>query len=434
MQGTLNDEQINYLLQSQAIGRLVCHAAAKGYAVPITYVYDGQYIYGQTKDGLKVQTLRQNPSVCFEVDTILNMDNWQSVIIQGVYEELIGEESQHAQHLIVDRITPPLVSETVVPSPGLDMHQISYPASLVTFRIRIQEKFGLYETDNIQAGNWSVLPKDRHVFTVRLLTGIGLVITITSLVFVGDYGFLVLLMLINGLGLWEFYRLFTTPSISPLKLPGFVSSTVLLISVFLALKNHSFGLLPLITIPLTFGVFLIQLYKPSSHPFQNIAFTLLAILCITFPLALFNGVAFFSTNQGLYDPTLVFAYFCLLWANDTGAFITGKLLGKYPLFKRISPKKTWEGSLGGIVCTLAAAYLTLPLVPKMDANYWLFIALIIVVSGTYGDLVKSMMKRSLSVKDAGTLLPGHGGILDRFDSLLGSTPFVYTYLQLIHSL
>lgn len=289
------------------------------------------------------------------------------------------------------------------------------------------------KSDNIKSDYLPVLPKARPEGMVRLLTGIGLIFVITSLALMGDYGFLSLLLVINGLGLWEFYQLFTLASISPLKVSGISLSTVLLISVFLTLKNRQFALLPLVAIPLTFGIFLVQLYRPTSHPFQNIAFTLLAILCITLPLAFFMGVAFFPVRPGLYHPTTVIAYFCLLWSNDTGAFVIGKLAGKHPLFKRISPNKTWEGSLGGLLCTVVAAYLTLPLVPMKDEIHWFFIALIVVVNGTYGDLIKSMLKRSLSVKDTGTILPGHGGVLDRFDSLLGSTPIVFTYLQIISS-
>jgi nitroimidazol reductase NimA-like FMN-containing flavoprotein (pyridoxamine 5'-phosphate oxidase superfamily) len=147
MFGKLNPEQMDYVLRSQVVGRLGCYAAGMVYLVPITYLYDGQYIYGHTKEGLKVRMMRQNPSICFEVDAIENMANWQSVIVQGVYEELTGEASQTAQRLLLNRMTPLLVSETSLPadSPGIHQSITDHPMSLVTFRIRITEKTGRYE-------------------------------------------------------------------------------------------------------------------------------------------------------------------------------------------------------------------------------------------------------------------------------------------------
>lgn len=147
MLGNLNQEQMDYLLRSQVVGRLGCYASGKVYVVPVTYVYDGQFIYGHTKVGLKINMLRANPSVCFEVDAVQNLANWQSVIVQGVFEELTGEAGQQALRLLVNRVTPLLVSETSVPSHGLDIHQMVGSAStqLVTYHIRILEKSGRYE-------------------------------------------------------------------------------------------------------------------------------------------------------------------------------------------------------------------------------------------------------------------------------------------------
>jgi nitroimidazol reductase NimA-like FMN-containing flavoprotein (pyridoxamine 5'-phosphate oxidase superfamily) len=147
MLGKLNEEQMDYVLRSQVIGRLGCYAEGKIYVVPITYVYDGEYLYGHTKEGLKIQLLRKNPSVCFEVDAIQNMANWQSVIIQGIYEELTGEESRQALRLLVNRVTPLLASETSMSSHGPDIHQpiSGPPMGLVTYRIRMLEKSGRYE-------------------------------------------------------------------------------------------------------------------------------------------------------------------------------------------------------------------------------------------------------------------------------------------------
>lgn len=147
MLGKLNDEQMDYLLRSEVIGRLGCYADGKVYIVPITYVYNGEYIYGHTKEGLKISMLRQNPSVCFEVDAIRDMANWQSVIVQGTFEELTGDEGQQALRSLINRVTPLMVSETSGTSHGLNIHRMASSAGAVevTYRIKILEKSGRYE-------------------------------------------------------------------------------------------------------------------------------------------------------------------------------------------------------------------------------------------------------------------------------------------------
>jgi phosphatidate cytidylyltransferase len=131
-----------------------------------------------------------------------------------------------------------------------------------------------------------------------------------------------------------------------------------------------------------------------------------------------------------YHFQIVLGYLFIVWANDTFAYLTGKTMGKHALFKRISPGKTWEGSLGGLIGSLGVAAVLSLYFSTLLINQWLIIAVIIVVTGTYGDLIKSLMKRSLNIKDSGNILPGHGGMLDRFDSLLGSAPFVFLYLMI----
>lgn len=147
MLGELNQEQISFVLRSQYIGRIGCAANGKVYIVPVTYVYEEPYIYGHTKEGLKIEMMRKNPQVCFEVDAIQNMTNWQCVILQGEYEELAGEESQQALQLIKNRITPLMVSESTMAGPGLELHRpvTASRLVLVTYRIRITHKSGRYE-------------------------------------------------------------------------------------------------------------------------------------------------------------------------------------------------------------------------------------------------------------------------------------------------
>jgi nitroimidazol reductase NimA-like FMN-containing flavoprotein (pyridoxamine 5'-phosphate oxidase superfamily) len=147
MLGILNPEQIDHVLYAQVAGRIGCYAAGKVYVVPVTYVYQEGYIYGHTKEGLKIDLMRQNPAVCFQVDAIQNMANWQCIIIQGEFQELSGEESQQAIGLLSNRVTPLLVSETSMPAYSPDMHhpRTNKSGNLVTYRIRIIEKSGRYE-------------------------------------------------------------------------------------------------------------------------------------------------------------------------------------------------------------------------------------------------------------------------------------------------
>ena len=143
--------------------------------------------------------------------------------------------------------------------------------------------------------------------------------------------------------------------------------------------------------------------------------------------------SFIDNNQfgGSYYYQIVLGFFFLLWANDTGAYLVGRKLGRTKLFERISPKKTWEGSLGGAVLGIGVGYLNAQIFTDLSLFNWIIVALLVVVFGSLGDLVESLFKRSLNIKDSGKLLPGHGGLLDRFDGIFIAAPIVYTYLRFI---
>lgn len=187
-----------------------------------------------------------------------------------------------------------------------------------------------------------------------------------------------------------------------------------------------------------FFTFVIELYRNKTNPFTNIAFTLLANFYITLPFCLLYHLGFYSnyTFQDEFSYQLILGIFILLWANDTGAYLAGsylagKLLGQHKLFERISPNKTWVGSIGGGLLSVISAYILSLYFTNLNVVDWIIISLIIVVFGGIGDLIESMLKRSFKVKNSGNLLPGHGGFLDRFDGILIAAPFVYVYLQLI---
>ncbi len=268
-------------------------------------------------------------------------------------------------------------------------------------------------------------------FATRTLTGGGLVALTLAAVWFGPYSFTALLLLINLLSLQEFYRLLEMPGAKPRKAAGWLLSACLILTCLTTLTGLTCWKWILLVIPAAFGIFVAALYQPVEKPFQGLANTFLGIIAVSLPVCFFVALPFLPRQAGNYHFELPLGCFLLLWSNDTVAYLVGSRFGKHPLFRRISPKKTWEGSIGGGASALAMGYVLSIYFKVLNMLEWEVLSMIIVVTGTYGDLVKSLLKRSLGIKDSGTLLPGHGGMLDRFDSLLGSAPFVYGYLILL---
>ena len=177
-----------------------------------------------------------------------------------------------------------------------------------------------------------------------------------------------------------------------------------------------------------------ELYLKKKHPLNSLAYAMLSQIYVGLPFALLNVLAFHSNgwdSVSEYQFILPLSIFAFNWINDTGAYCTGMLLGKHPLFKRISPKKSWEGSIGGAVFSIAGAFALAYFFPIMSTAAWVGMGLTVVVFGTWGDLTESLMKRHLGIKDSGNILPGHGGMLDRFDSAIMAIPAAVVYLYLI---
>lgn len=180
---------------------------------------------------------------------------------------------------------------------------------------------------------------------------------------------------------------------------------------------------------LVFCAFLLELYSRSEHPFEHLADLLLGWFYIGIPFALLN---FIAIHDDQFWPWTIFAIIGINWGNDTMAYLVGSRIGKTPLFPRISPKKTWEGMAGGFLFSLALAWVAVRLpVSEFNLQEWLILAFVIAVTGSLGDLVESMLKRSKHIKDSGKVLPGHGGLLDRFDALIFLIPFVMTCIILM---
>ena len=262
----------------------------------------------------------------------------------------------------------------------------------------------------------------------RLLTGVVIVTAISFLVLIGSTGLFILMILIHFFAIGEYRKLMEKAGIHMLKTWGQLAGGILIAWIWLVAARWVTSSLLLLTLPLLISVYIIELFRDRPKPFQNIAASLSGFIWISFPLALFMAIAFIPGNEQKYQPFLVLGYFIILWSGDSGAFLFGKLMGKHKLFPRISPNKTWEGSMGGLILALLAGWMNYHVWALMDLEQWLVLSLIINITGTFGDFSKSMLKRSVGVKDSGHILPGHGGVLDRFDSLIGSAPFVFIFL------
>lgn len=275
-------------------------------------------------------------------------------------------------------------------------------------------------------------------FRQRVVTAILFVTIVLSAMTVHMYTFLLLFALINILCHREFHLL-SHKDISPTGLKKIVFAYTALGSIpYLLAAVHFSGLylidqkwLPAlaITLPLTASLcYIAMLYTRVERPFLSVSTALAGLFYITAPLTL---LLFISFETGVFDFRPALGLLLLNWLNDTGAYLAGSRIGKHLLFPRISPRKTWEGFVGGAIVTLLGAWAVTVVLGYYPLGEWLILAGIVVVFGTLGDLVESMFKRSLSVKDTGTMLPGHGGALDRFDAFLFLLPFAAFYLLII---
>ncbi len=287
-------------------------------------------------------------------------------------------------------------------------------------------------------------------FIVRTITAIIFVAVIVAS-FLRVETMVLLFALVTGLTIWEFTGLVND---RPQVTVNRMITTVAGVYLFFAMAGFCSEIIPsAVFIPyLITLVYLMvaELYLKHEDPINDWAYTMMTQLYIALPFSLLNALAFHLTPEGevVYDPVLPLCMFVFLWINDAGAYICGSLLGKHKLFPRISPGKSWEGSIGGgiLVMLVAASIpylleqisLLTPhsplLTPHFSPLQWAGLGLVIVVFGTWGDLIESLFKRTLGIKDSGNVLPGHGGMLDRFDSSLLAIPaavvYIYTLLYI----
>ncbi len=275
----------------------------------------------------------------------------------------------------------------------------------------------------------------------RTMTAAVFVAVLLSCIFYNYLSFTGLFFVVSVWGLYEFYQLAEKLGAKPYKVVGLISGAFLfglaaLANVSSEISWLSISLFPVFLVTLFF-IFVIGLFDNKPNTILNITYTIAGIIYAVVPFSILLFISCYGNTVSprldiaSYNYHLVLGIILLIWSCDVFAYLVGSLIGKNKLYERISPGKTWEGSIGASILTIGSAILISQWFHELAMIHWIVIAVIVCVFGTIGDLVESMLKRQAGVKDSGKIMPGHGGILDRFDSLLFVAPFVYCYLILI---
>ncbi len=257
----------------------------------------------------------------------------------------------------------------------------------------------------------------------RAITGSIYVLSVIAAIFIHPIVTSVYFFIIAMIGLWEFYNISSKQNdIKPDAIIGYLIAIATYIAMNENLLGQAIAKAGLFSaLILLFVLTIAELYRKSEKPFSNIAYTVLSIIYIVVPLGCVNIIMDVNSS---HPQMILMSVFIFAWANDTFAYLTGMKFGKHKLLERISPKKTWEGWIGGFVFTIIAAIVISKFSTALPIESFIAVAVITSVIGTFGDLVESMLKRQVGVKDSGNILPGHGGVLDRFDILLLVLPAV----------
>lgn len=264
---------------------------------------------------------------------------------------------------------------------------------------------------------------------IRALTGIIFVAVLISAICSHPLSFFILFSIIIGFTLWEFYGLVKHYENATLERVGnTLGGMYLFIATYFYASGQMGGKIFLPYLFFIMYTLIAELYRKAPNPINNWVFTIFGQVYGAGSFSLLNFIAF--SPGSAYTPLFVMAIFAFVWVDDTGAYLVGSLIGKRKLFERISPKKSWEGFLGGVVLVLASSQALAWYAPEVSWYNWLGLSATVVLFGTWGDLIESLLKRTLGVKDSGNLLPGHGGMLDRFDSVMMAVPASYIYIEL----
>ncbi|MBT3384232.1 MAG: phosphatidate cytidylyltransferase [Prolixibacteraceae bacterium] len=265
----------------------------------------------------------------------------------------------------------------------------------------------------------------------RLLSGVAIVTVILSGTLIHPFVFAIIFASLLFFTLLEFYRLVEVAGYSPQKKVGLSLGLLLFVICFSAV----YGIIPirfcLLFIPFLILILLFNVINKNTETIKNSAVTLTGFVYVVVPFSLLNFIVYpgFSGNSEFY-PWILAGIFFIIWIYDSLAYVAGSMFGKHKMAKNISPKKSWEGLIGGAIFAIIMGILNAVLFQEISMLSWVVIAIIVVLFGTFGDLFESKLKRNLGIKDSGKILPGHGGFLDRFDSFLFAVPVIYVWLIL----
>jgi phosphatidate cytidylyltransferase len=261
----------------------------------------------------------------------------------------------------------------------------------------------------------------------RTLSGVGFAAAVFVSIWFGPVGFIILLGIIMFAGLYEFSKMALSD-----ELERYGAMYPLALSVYLYGISEHFGfnsfIFKIFIILISFVVFIYELKRENPNPYKNLGNLFLSIMYIAIPLTLATNVPYF---RGAFHKEIIYSIFLMIWANDSFAYLIGKNLGKNKLYERISPKKTIEGFAGGLIFTYLMGYVLSLYFDIFNLMEWMVLASIVGIFGVIGDLIESMFKRKVLVKDSGKIMPGHGGILDRLDSFLFTSPFIYIFVEIL---
>ena len=270
-------------------------------------------------------------------------------------------------------------------------------------------------------------------FVTRTLTAIGIVAVQVLCTYLSPLSLAALFLLLTALTVNEFIKIISQRGEVVVSRPIVIVGSCYL---FFAFWLNSLTRGDSLVVFFPYLLFLIycyikELFSKHSNPIANLGTIMLSQMYVVLPLSLINVLAFtpfecYHSEAPYYAITL--AIYIFIWVNDTGAYLSGITLGRHKMFPRISPKKSWEGAIGGALATIASAFIVAHFYTFMELWQWIGMALVVVLAGTFGDLTESMVKRHLDIKDSGHILPGHGGFLDRLDSMLFAIPAVVAYL------
>ena len=274
---------------------------------------------------------------------------------------------------------------------------------------------------------------------IRTASGAVLAAVLFGATLLSPLGYMALLLIIAVVGVWEFYKLAEISGYHPQRVMGLALSVVLFsfgaaifYSMVIARSEVAESLIlaailyALVAVP---SVFVCELFRNKEHSIANVATTLAGVLYVALPTVLMLAVPQ-MINGGEWSPWCAICYILTIWANDSFAYLVGVGIGRHRMCERISPKKSWEGFVGGVVAAVGFGALWGHLLGH-NVLVWAGLGAIIAVTGVAGDFVESLFKRTAGVKDSGAILPGHGGMLDRFDALFISAPYVVLYLIVV---